>query len=30
MRLFPAGFARYAVYTGESIDAHEAYRLGRC
>jgi enoyl-CoA hydratase len=28
MRLFPVGFARYAVYTGESIDAHEAYRLG--
>jgi enoyl-CoA hydratase len=28
MRLFPVGFARYTVYTGESIDAHEAYRLG--
>jgi enoyl-CoA hydratase len=28
MRLFPYGFAHYAVYTGERIDAHEAYRLG--
>jgi enoyl-CoA hydratase len=28
MRLFPPGFAHYAVYTGERIDAPEAYRLG--
>jgi enoyl-CoA hydratase len=28
MRLFPYGFAHYAVYTGERIDAQEAYRLG--
>jgi enoyl-CoA hydratase len=28
MRLFPYGFAHWAVYTGERIDAQEAYRLG--
>jgi enoyl-CoA hydratase len=28
LRLFPPGFTHYAVYTGERIDAQEAYRLG--